>query len=96
MARHTSQPDRDISKVQVEKIENLATVNEKMDAVSHRSDEVLEEGNVKIAHMPFEEKTNAEKRLVRKIDLYLMPTIWVLYCFSYMVCSDDPQLTCHD
>lgn len=24
-----------------------------------------------------------EKRLVRKIDLMLMPTIWVLYLFSY-------------
>lgn len=21
---------------------------------------------------------------MRKIDLFLMPTIWVLYCFSYM------------
>lgn len=28
--------------------------------------------------------TVAEKKLVRKIDMYLMPTIWILYCFSYM------------
>jgi hypothetical protein len=34
----------------------------------------------------FIEKTDEEKRLVRKIDLFLMPTIWILYCFSYMVC----------
>jgi hypothetical protein len=33
----------------------------------------------------FIEKTAEEKNLVRKIDLFLMPTIWVLYLFSYMV-----------
>lgn len=27
-----------------------------------------------------------EKRLVRKIDLLLMPTIWLMYLLSYMVC----------
>lgn len=27
----------------------------------------------------------AEKRLVRKIDLYLMPSVFVLYLFSYVV-----------
>ncbi|KAF2249399.1 MFS general substrate transporter [Trematosphaeria pertusa] len=32
----------------------------------------------------FVENTEEEKKLVRKIDLFLMPTIWVLYCFSYM------------
>ena len=32
----------------------------------------------------FIEGTDEEKKLVRKIDLFLMPTIWVLYCFSYM------------
>ncbi|KAF2729839.1 pantothenate transporter liz1 [Polyplosphaeria fusca] len=32
----------------------------------------------------FTEKTDEEKKLVRKVDLYLMPTIWVLYMFSYM------------
>lgn len=28
-----------------------------------------------------------EKKLVRKIDLFLMPTIWLMYLLSYMVCS---------
>lgn len=28
---------------------------------------------------------DAEKKLVRKIDLYLMPSIFILYLFSYMV-----------
>lgn len=32
----------------------------------------------------FVENTVEEKKLVRQIDLWLMPTIWVLYCFSYM------------
>lgn len=27
----------------------------------------------------------AERRLVRKIDLYLMPSVFVLYLFSYVV-----------
>jgi MFS family permease len=29
-------------------------------------------------------KSPEEKKLVRKIDLFLMPTIWVLYLLSYM------------
>lgn len=28
-----------------------------------------------------------EKRLLMKIDLHLMGTLWVLYLFSYMVCD---------
>lgn len=27
-----------------------------------------------------------EKQLVRKIDIFLMPTIWLMYLLSYMVC----------
>ena len=73
----------------MEKMENLATMNEKSDAVTHSSDEALEEGSVETAHTSLEEKTDAEKRLVRKIDLYLMPTIWIPYCFSYMVCCSN-------
>lgn len=33
----------------------------------------------------FEEKTEAEKKLVRKIDMCLLPTIWLVYLLSYMV-----------
>lgn len=28
--------------------------------------------------------TDEEKRLVRKIDLYLLPTLWLMYLLSYM------------
>ena len=91
MGRPISYPDRDTSKTQVESIENLATMNEKPDAVTPSSEETLEEGSVETTQPSFEEKTDAEKKLVRKIDLYLVPTIWILYCFSYMVCSDPSQ-----
>lgn len=36
---------------------------------------------------------DAEKRLVRKIDLYLMPSIFILYLFSYMVWYLDLAIT---
>jgi len=28
--------------------------------------------------------TDEEKKLVRKIDLYLLPTIWIMYLLSYV------------
>ena len=28
--------------------------------------------------------TEEEKRLVRKIDMYLLPTMWLMYLLSYM------------
>lgn len=28
--------------------------------------------------------TDAEKRLVRKLDVHIIPTIWVLYTLSYL------------
>lgn len=28
--------------------------------------------------------SDAEKRLVRKIDLYLLPMMWIMYLLSYM------------
>lgn len=87
MAPKTAHPDRDFWKTEVERIGNITTMDEKQDAVAHTSTEAHEEGSAKIAETPFEEKTEAEKKLVRKIDLYLMPTIWILYCFSYMVRS---------
>jgi hypothetical protein len=30
------------------------------------------------------DRAEEEKRLVRKIDLYLLPTIWLMYLLSYM------------
>ena len=41
------------------------------------------------------ENTPEEKKLVRKIDMWLMPTIWILYMFSYMVRRPCPgPLSC--
>lgn len=31
-----------------------------------------------------EDRTEEETALVRKIDLYLLPTMWVMYLLSYM------------
>jgi len=56
-------------KTGIERVDDIATIDPRMN-------------DTKSA---FIEKTDEEKRLVRKIDVFLMPTIWVLYCFSYMV-----------
>jgi len=87
MTHQTGHPNRDFWKAEVERIGNIATTDEKQDAIAHLPVEAQEEETVKIAEKPFEEKTETEKKLVRKIDLYLMPTIWILYCLSYMVRS---------
>jgi hypothetical protein len=95
MASQKGHTDRDFWKTEVERIGNIATMDEKQDVVAHTSIEAQEEGAVEIAETPFEEKTQAEKNLVCKIDMYLMPTIWILYCFSYMVRATPPVLlTC--
>lgn len=39
------------------------------------------EDNLGSAYVP---DTEEEKRLVRKIDLYLLPCIWVMYLMSYL------------
>jgi hypothetical protein len=31
------------------------------------------------------------KKLVRKIDMWLMPTIWVIYLFSFVVSRVNPR-----
>jgi hypothetical protein len=66
-------------------LRNLTTTDIKQDAVQSEKAMYADDADVKLAASPFEEKTEEERKLVRKIDLYLMPTIWVLYCFSYMV-----------
>jgi hypothetical protein len=58
----------DEQKSWVETVDNIAALETKKDGDT----------------VGFEEGTDEEKKLVRKIDLFLMPTIWVLYCFSYM------------
>jgi hypothetical protein len=60
------------------------TMDPKQNAVQHEMMLSNEDPELKLVAAAFEEKTEEEKRLVRKIDWYLMPTIWVLYCFSYM------------
>lgn len=38
----------------------------------------------RIEAIPNEEQVAEEKALVKKIDLYLLPTIWLMYLLSYM------------
>jgi hypothetical protein len=78
-------PDRTFWKDEAEALGNLTTTDIKQDAVQSEKAMYADNADVKLAASPFEEKTEEERKLVRKIDLYLMPTIWVLYCFSYMV-----------
>lgn len=77
-------PDRAAWKEETTAIGNLTTMDPKQDAV--RTEAAVYDADPEMKHVaaPFEEKTEEEKKLVRKIDWYLMPTIWVLYCFSYM------------
>jgi hypothetical protein len=78
-------PDRTFWNNETKAIGNLSTMDPKQDAVQHEIVISNEDPELKLVAAPFEEKTEEERKLVRKIDWYLMPTIWVLYCFSYMV-----------
>ena len=51
---------------------------ETIDDVAHT------DGKNDVSAIGFIEGTDEEKKLVRKVDLFLMPSIWILYCFSYM------------
>jgi hypothetical protein len=78
-------PDHTFWNDETKAIGNLSTMDPKQDALQHEIVISNEDPELKLVAAPFEEKTEEERRLVRKIDWYLMPTIWVLYCFSYMV-----------
>lgn len=69
LPKTTMQGHAEDPKSWVETVDNLATMEGKRDGDA----------------AGFAEGTDEEKKLVRKIDLFLMPTIWILYCFSYMV-----------
>lgn len=85
-------PDRKFWNDETKAISNITTMDPKQDAVQHEIAASNEDPELKLVAVPFEEKTEEEKRLVRKIDWYLMPTIWVLYCFSYMVSVQSREL----
>lgn len=35
-----------------------------------------------------------EKKLVRKIDLFILPTLWIMYVLSYVVCTNVSSKLC--
>lgn len=55
--------------------ETLSTVK---DAATYHHPTVIDDST-------FKEKTEAENKLLRKIDMCLLPTIWLIYLLSYMV-----------
>lgn len=56
----------------MDKFDNVREVEE----LDGKEPQVLSEGYIA--------DTEEEKKLVRKIDLYLLPTIWFMYLFSFM------------
>lgn len=46
--------------------------------------EVSDLKNTDDLHDAYVPDTEEERKLVRKIDLYLLPTIWLMYLLSYM------------
>lgn len=58
-------------------MEKMSTTDDKMKDI-----ELIEEHNGNVDEDP--ERAAEEKALVRKIDLFLLPTIWIMYLLSYM------------
>lgn len=65
----------------------MATTQEEKTRVSIEEDiqDIKDNQHEAATSNAFVEDTPEEKKLLWKIDLWLMPTIWVLYLFSYMV-----------
>lgn len=56
---------------------------EKQEVLEH--DDVVAKGNEASSEMnDYVPGTDAEKKLVRKIDCFLLPMMWVMYLLSYM------------
>ncbi|PPJ55828.1 hypothetical protein CBER1_01610 [Cercospora berteroae] len=58
-------------------MEKMSTTDDKMKDI-----ELIEDHNDNVDEDP--ERATEEKALVRKIDLFLLPTIWIMYLLSYM------------
>lgn len=62
----------------------LRVSSEHIDDVSTKADEALGSMANNELGMTGEEYDAAEKRLVRKLDLTLVPMVWLLYLFNYL------------
>lgn len=56
---------------------------EKAEYLEH-DDVVAKKGNAETEWDEYVPGTDAEKKLVRKIDLFLLPMMWIMYLLSYM------------
>lgn len=52
---------------------------------NHEDDAHIEASKPPLEIVDYVPDTEEERRLVRKIDLYLLPAIWGMYLLSYMV-----------
>lgn len=58
--------------------------DQKVDQIEHIDMSNLD-NNIKPEHPPIDENWKTrEKSLVRKLDMTLMPLVWVLYLFNYL------------
>lgn len=52
---------------------------------SHHEEEVAMDYTKDVSGLDgYEPNTEEERKLVRKIDMFLLPTIWLMYLLSYM------------
>lgn len=58
-----------------------------MATMDHKHDSELQEVEASLPDGEQSWTAEEENKLVRKIDLYLLPTIWLMYLLSYMVGS---------
>jgi len=67
-----------------QKQDPLRVSSEHIDDVSTKADEALGSTANNDLGMTDEQYDAAEKRLVRKLDLTLVPMVWLLYLFNYL------------
>lgn len=73
--------NKDTALAEAQALEAASHDPEKKDHITAHEAEYVEHASA----TAWVEDTPEEKKLVRKIDMWLMPSIWVLYMFSYMV-----------
>ena len=89
---------KDTALAEAQALETTSHDAEKKDHIAAHEAEYVEDAEKHEPVSAWVEDTPEEKKLLRKIDLWLMPAIWVLYLFSYMVESairsaEDQTLT---
>lgn len=77
--------NKDTALAEAQAMETASHDAEKKDHITAHEAEYVEHAEKHEPSAAWVEDTPEEKKLVRKIDMWLMPSIWILYMFSYMV-----------